>query len=158
MHQEMLFRGQMRLGADADPLVVELWRTGDTVVAFGAGNATAGVLKAAVIDLDDGRRLTVRGNLPDGAGPAMWVGAEPAREVGRWSGMNVQWPDGQTLAGSDVTWTQYAVTIQTPGQVSREIAGARTEAIGSQRWIVAGAGVRILADPGSGGCGCGGKR
>lgn len=155
MHQEMLYRGQMRLGADADPLVVELWRTGDTVVAFGAGNATAGVLKAAVLGLDDERRLTVQGNLPDGAGPGIWVGADAAHEIGRWSGMNVAWPDGRTLTGSEVTWTQYAVTVAPPGQQEITLAGARTEAIGAQRWIVAGH-VRILADPGTSGCGCGG--
>lgn len=155
MHQEMLFRGQMTLAPGADPLVVELWRTGDTVVAFGAGNAAAGVLKAAVLGLDDARRLTVQGNLPDGAGPGTWVGTAPAQEQGRWSGMNVAWPDGRTLAGSEVTWTQYAVTIQPPGQPDIILAGARTEAVGAQRWIVDGH-LRILADPGTAGCGCGG--
>lgn len=159
MRQELIFRGPVLLAPEAEPVTVELWENGTTVVAF-EGSDVAGVMQQAAVSFTDDRRLLLTGTSQEGE-PITWEGADPEATKIRWLGAQIMWPTalgGGQWTGAEVIETQYGVRVSIVGQPPKLIAGARTETTGGKRWIVSGL-VRILADaPTRKGCGCGGKR
>lgn len=153
MRHELLFRGPLTISGETSN--AEVWVAEGAAVAFADGVQLSALRDVSTSLTDDGR-LLVSGTALDGE-PLSWVGAEPARQVGRWVSASIAWPTGERWRGATVVWTQYAVVVTAPGGLRRELVGARTEMAGVQRWIVHGT-ERILADADRRGCGCGGRR
>jgi hypothetical protein len=141
------------MGNGDEPRQVELWAGSDVAVAF-QGGTQVGLLRDLTLSFTDDRRLRLEGVDGDGQ-PSAWEATAPERVVTRWPNARVQWPDGRVWAGATVSGSQHGVTIVHGGQ-SATLAGARLQAVGSQRWIIDGE-TRVLASDGRG-CGCGGKR
>lgn len=154
MAQAMVFRGEVELG-EAGSRVVDIWRSEQAAVAF-EGGRQVGVLREIELGLTDDRRLTISGVDPDSGEPVVWTGVEAERSRGRWHGSTVTWPDGSRWAQAQIVWSQYGVRVSAPGQAPRDLPGAHTEAVGTQRWIIDGA-TRISASIPARGCGCGGR-
>lgn len=153
MAQTMIFRGEVDLGA-GPTVVVEIWRSGATAVAF-RGSEQLAVLGEITVGLTGDGRLVVDGIDPGGQ-PGQWSGVTAARVTGRWNGATVAWPDGPAWTGAEVTWTQYAVRVSAAGHAPRDLPAARVEVVGSARWIIDGD-RRIAASTRRSGCGCGGR-
>ena len=137
MTQQMVFRGLLDLGDGAPPRLLDVWRANGAAVAFD-GPTQVGVALQTVLSYTEDDRLQITG-VNDAGTPVTWTGSDPARNRGQWTGMRVRYPDGNTVTGATITWTQYGVIIGTAGNANLVLPGARTEVTGSQRWIVDGA-------------------
>jgi len=150
---EMLYRGQLLLDPDGDPVAGELWVQGETAVVFERTTGKIlGTVHHVTLDLDDQQRLRVNGY------EATWQALAPEQQLGAWVGVKVQWPDGAWETAT-VSWTNYRVAVSKQGQETRILPGARTMVQGTQRWIQYGD-TRLSIDAGrKAGCiPCGGGK
>lgn len=148
--QQLLFRGAVDLGDRVE--TVEIWRSDTAAVAFRGGQQLA-VLTGIEVGLTADRRLQISGQADGEAG--LWVGAASEQILGRWHGATVAWPGEAAWTNAEVVWSQYGVRVSAPGHGPRDLPGAKTEALGAQRWIIDGA-QRIAASQARKPCGCGG--
>lgn len=152
---ELLYRGRLKLGAEAEPAHLEVWMANGAAVAF-EGGTQRGAMRNVTVGLTDDGRLFLSGTDATTDAPITWEGPDPARNEGQWPGMKITWPDGTVVTAATITWTQYAVTVAAAGHPNRVFPGARTEVTAGQKWIINGA-ERQAVLPAAAKCGsCGG--
>lgn len=151
MSTVLLYRGRLDLGDGSEPRALEVWKGDGAVVAFDGPTQVGQATDVDVGFTGDGR-LRITGT-HEGA-PVEWVGPDPVQQQGQWTGQRVRFTDGPWSAAT-VTWTNYGVTVTAAGKGTRALAAARTDVVGTQRFIVQGA-ERFLVENPRRGCGCGG--
>jgi hypothetical protein len=151
--REQVFAGYVVVNGER--LHGEVWVEGAVAVVFATpANTVVATVGDAVLGIDDTGRLTVTGLDADGA-PVSVVAEPPERAEGRWLKATVTSPEGRIYTNATVTWSNYRVTVRTPGAEPVEFVAAKARTVGRATFIELADGTTLPVTLAKRGCGCG---